>query len=107
MGAMEPVDLLHEYAGEVLHRWRYERCHMSRQATVRLLRLADGRYAVDPPRGQGMAYPDLDEALSRAEAVMDDYHAGQQASPYGGPGPDVGEWVEREPYAGGRPGVGI
>ena len=95
----EPVDLLHEYGGEVLHRWRYERCHMSRQATVRVLRLADGRFAVDVPRGQGEAYGRLATALSRARAVMDDYHAGQVEHPYNGPGTSVGEWVEKTPYA--------
>jgi len=96
---MEPVDLLHEYCGVVLHRWRYERCHGSREATVRVLRLADGRYAVDRPRVDGRAFPTLDEALAFAALVRERYHMQQQASPYGGPGPSVGEWVEKTPNA--------
>lgn len=97
---MEPVDLLHEFGAEVLHRWRYERCHMSRQTTVRVLRLADGRYAVDPagPRRPGRAYADLGDALADAERDRAAYHAGQVEHPYNGPGTSVGEWVEKAPY---------
>lgn len=90
----EPVAILQQFGWTELRRWNYTRCHASREAVQRLLRLADGRYAVARST-QGRAFADLDAALKFAEVDREAYHAGQQASPYGGPGPAVGEWVER------------
>jgi hypothetical protein len=95
---MEPVNLLHEHGGEVLHRWRYERCHGSREATLLVGRLADGRFYSSLARSfSGRAFLTLPDALAFAEAERARYHAGQEQDRYGGPGPAVGEWVEREP----------
>lgn len=97
---MEPVDLLRGDVVEVLHRWRYERCHMSRQADQVVGRLADGRFYASRPRDtDGYAAATVEEALLIAAVLRAELAAGEKRRTYHGPGPDVGEWVEKTPYA--------
>jgi hypothetical protein len=99
----ERVDLLRTFGRTAVRRWRYEKTHDIRIATMIVGRMPDGdpRWFVDAHKlGLSHTYPDEATALDAAAEARDAYAGQQTLEPYGGKGPlmhEPGEWVEHPP----------